>query len=479
MHDAENKIDVGKLSIYRKVKKKITIFFEGDEKKQKGTIASLDGIRAIACLIVVAFHLMLIMTQDIRIWSPARMPRVVTSLAYVGDTGVNLFFILSGFLLFLPFAKALLFDNAWPATWTFYLRRILRILPAYYVSLFLMIVIYHPQYLQPDHFGDLFLFLSLFMDSSSATFKQINGPFWTLAVEWQFYLFLPLIAAGIALLVRKIPQQRRLLALVGCLVVLMGWGLLTRYLGIYLTLHPKETFGLPHMVINAGLFLFYGVPSGGMHGKFMEDFAVGMVVSTLYMYTHTKGALHRSTLLLRRLSPWLFAAGLIFLGFMIAWKYNQQAPHTWHFLDPITELYQYYGQWGFGLGYGTCILAILFGAGWLRKPFEWTPLRWMGLISYGLYMWHLLLLEAFTTYVLPYISGWKQMPHLLVYGMYWGWLFVFIVPCILVLFAFVEKPAILLSDKWTRKSKRPQANIVRSPEIEQTEQPLLTTQGDK
>jgi peptidoglycan/LPS O-acetylase OafA/YrhL len=147
MHDAEDKIDMGKLSIYRKVKKKITIFFEGDEKKQKGTIASLDGIRAIACLIVVAFHLMLIMTQDIRIWSPARMPRVVASLAYVGDTGVNLFFILSGFLLFLPFAKALLFDNAWPATWTFYLRRMLRILPAYYVSLFLMIVIYHPQYL--------------------------------------------------------------------------------------------------------------------------------------------------------------------------------------------------------------------------------------------------------------------------------------------------------------------------------------------
>ncbi len=281
------------LIVYARVKEKLTIFFEGDAKKQKGTIASLDGVRAIACLMVVIFHMTLIMVQDIHVWVPARMSTMVASLAYAGDTGVNLFFILSGFLLFLPFAKALLFDNPWPATGTFYLRRILRIIPAYYVSLFLMILIFHPQFLQPDHFGDLLMFLILFMDSSPTAFKQINGPFWTLAVEWQFYLLLPCIALGIALLVRRFPQQRRLLALIGCLVILMGWGLLTRYLGIYLTSHPDETFGLPRMVINVGLFLFYGVPSPGLHGKFMEDFAVGMLVSTLYMYSHTKGPLNR------------------------------------------------------------------------------------------------------------------------------------------------------------------------------------------
>jgi peptidoglycan/LPS O-acetylase OafA/YrhL len=456
MQGEKGKIDQRAHGIYGGIKEKLIIFFEGDINKQNSTISSLDGIRAIACLIVVVFHMTLIMGQDLHIWAPARMPRVVASLAYAGETGVNLFFVLSGFLLFLPFAKALLFDTVWPATWTFYLRRMLRILPAYYVSLLLMILTFHPEFLQREHFSDLLMFLLLFMDSSPTAFKKINGPFWTLAVEWQFYLFLPLIAAGIAFLVWKIPRQWRLLALVGCLVVLMGWGLLTRYLGIYLTLHPEETFGLPRVVINASLFLFYGVPSSGVHGKFLEDFAVGMLVSTLYLYAQTKGALHRSTMLLRRLSPWIFATGLLFLGFMVAWKYDLQTPHTWHFLDPVIGLYQYYGQWGFGLGYGACILAILFGAGWLRKPFEWTPLRWIGLISYGLYMWHLLLLESFTN-VLQNIPGWSQMPHVLTYGMYWGWLFIFIVPGVVLLFAFVEKPWIQVSDRWTRKSKRPRA----------------------
>ncbi len=97
---------------------------------------------------------------------------------------------------------------------------------------------------------------------------------------------------------------------------------------------------------------------------------------------------------------------------------------------------------------------------WLRKPFEWTPLRWIGLISYGLYMWHLLLLESFTKYVLTRIPDWSQAPHILVYAMYWGWLFVFIIPCVILLFAFVEKPWIQVSDRWTQKSKRVQANAV-------------------
>lgn len=155
----------------------------------------LDGVRAIACLTVLVFHLNLT-AHDNNILNFSSVGTIISAIAVTGSSGVTLFFILSGFLLFLPYAKALLFETAWPTTRQFYLRRALRILPGYYVALFVLIFLQGGIYLQPMHFGELGLFLTLFMDSLPLTYQKINGPFWTLAVEWQFYLLLPFLALG-------------------------------------------------------------------------------------------------------------------------------------------------------------------------------------------------------------------------------------------------------------------------------------------
>ncbi len=112
--------------------------------------------------------------------------------AEFGESGVILFFVLSGFLLFLPYAKALLLESSWPSARRYYLRRIFRILPGYYVTLLLILSFFHPEFLNINHWHDLWMFLTFTMSLNLSS--QVNIPFWTLAIEFQFYLLLPIIA---------------------------------------------------------------------------------------------------------------------------------------------------------------------------------------------------------------------------------------------------------------------------------------------
>ena len=424
-----------------------TALLEG--KVQKNNIAALDGVRAIACLSVVAFHISLVTRQDIHIWNPDYVNPLISAIALSGDTGVTLFFILSGFLLFLPYAKTLLFEHAqWPSIRRFYLRRVLRIIPAYYITLFLMVLLYRPEYRHLDHLRNWGFFLTLFMDSSQSTYKSINGPFWTLAVEWQFYLLLPILAIGMGLLVRRGSLARRLRTLLLCLGGLIVWGIGTRYAGLYLNAHPSATFLLPRPVLNYILPFIYGASGNGTHGKFLEDFAIGMLLSTAYILARNLPAGNILQTRLRQFAPWLLAGALLWLLLMVMWKYNQanlQSPlHPWPFFDHLASIYDSVGEFGFAIGYGLFVAATLFGAAWLKRPFEWAPLRWIGFISFGIYMWHLLLLESFTELVMVHLHN---LSHLLQYSLYWGWLLVFIIPCALALYLLVEKPFMNLGHK--------------------------------
>src|SRR5579864_2524259 len=158
--------------------------------KPRKQILALDGLRAFACLAVISNHLN---GWGRVVWHPLHgVYDFLNPILNFGKSGVELFFLLSGFLLFLPYAKALLFNSAWPSLRRFYLRRIFRILPAYYVALFLMILFFHPKFLNPSLWPVIGTFLTFRMGFVLS--QGVNGPFWTLAVEFQFYLLLPLIA---------------------------------------------------------------------------------------------------------------------------------------------------------------------------------------------------------------------------------------------------------------------------------------------
>lgn len=131
--------------------------------------AILDMTRGLAILMVVAFHY---------------FPSKITN---IGWTGVNLFFVLSGYLI-----GGLLIDNRKSDTYyaTFYARRVARIVPLYAINVLLFAVVAGLD--QPLWHYALFVQNFAWIANGTGTLSWMS-PTWSLAVEEQFYLILPLL----------------------------------------------------------------------------------------------------------------------------------------------------------------------------------------------------------------------------------------------------------------------------------------------
>lgn len=174
-------------------------------RKEVGYIPAIEGLRGIAVLWVVAFHYVVVRSGQVDdplvAWIDAStIPRVIIRNGFLG---VDLFFLITGFLLTLPWFKHAMEGRAPPSAREFYLRRARRILPAYYVQLAMLFFVFLPL-LNPTLWGTardfvlqnlgLHLIFLHYTTPYSSSSLNINGPLWTLALEMQYYLLLPLIA---------------------------------------------------------------------------------------------------------------------------------------------------------------------------------------------------------------------------------------------------------------------------------------------
>jgi len=148
----------------------------------------LDTVRGVAILMVFLFHAF----EDF-VPPPSSTPaweRLLLAAANLGWTGVNLFFVLSGFLI-----TGILLDSADKPRYysRFYYRRALRILPAYYLLLALLLLVSHIGFITRKtswaFAGLSFIYLSNITPLLGV--PRNYAPLWSLAVEEHFYLLWP------------------------------------------------------------------------------------------------------------------------------------------------------------------------------------------------------------------------------------------------------------------------------------------------
>ena len=172
---------------------------------EAGRIAPLDGMRGIAVAWVVAFHVYALRGKLGDPWVDLMASsRLLEPIIGAGYLGVDLFFLISGFLLALPWFLHASQGRPPPSTRGFYSRRVRRIVPAYYVQLVVLFALVLPLLRGFEYWRtDLYVYLlnaaahALFLHNTTPLTSgsmEVNGALWTLAVEAQFYLLLPLLA---------------------------------------------------------------------------------------------------------------------------------------------------------------------------------------------------------------------------------------------------------------------------------------------
>ena len=293
-------------------------------------IPCLDGIRAMAALMVMFFHFVGHHGE------PARL----IQMSVIGQTGVDLFFVLSGFLI----TRILLLSKNSPHFFSaFYARRALRIFPLYYAFL----VVYF--FLLPALFRESITPFSaqvwswFYLQNIPATFVNLpsSGPshFWSLAVEEHFYFVWPLM---IYLLSRR--QFKCLLLATLLIPPLLRLAFITHDIGVfYFTLTRMDSIG--YGAVLAVLFTEEAFRKGGII-LLLRSMLVGLPLLLLPAFARLSGS-QQVWLQVAKLSL-IPAFYFSLIGFSI--------------MDPSSQ--------------------------WLSRLFSAPLLRWLGKISYGLYVFH-------------------------------------------------------------------------------------------
>jgi len=359
----------------------------------------LDTLRALAILVVMLYHLTVF----------GELPERIISVTYFGWMGVDLFFVLSGFLIGQQVLKPYLLGQRFYLV-EFYRRRIYRILPAYLVVLALYFLV--PGWRESPRLPALWKFLTFTMNFGISFDRHGFSHAWSLCVEEHFYLLLPLMV----ILLMRHPSARKTIAM---LVSILLFGIVLRAFLIHQ--YPEEIWTR----------IYY--PSYTRLDGLLTGVALAIVRTFRPAWWNA----------LMQRGHMLFLTGIVCIG-CVLWMFRE------HDLGNNTGA----AMWGVILGFpllsfglGLVTASSVSNNGWLAR-FKIPGAEITAALAFTLYLTHKpvghLVLLSF-----PQITA-SQGPL--------SWL-LYAVACISVawvLHVFVERPFLRLRDRYARRESTPE-----------------------
>ena len=328
------------------------------QRGDKLTIGVLYGFRALMVLFVCNYHIwqQSWLSQKLSIAGSTLYLDFFTRSSYLFVDGMLL---LSGFLLYLPHARAAVYGTPVDTVKSFYRKRFVRIVPSYLASvliLFVLAISSGTYQSAAEGITDILAHLSFTFTFFQDTYMYtaLNGVLWTIGIEVQFYLVFPLI-------VRSMRTKPVL-----TLSLMAAGGVLFRaVLGV--------TVSDLAMLVNQ-------LPS------FLDVYALGMLGAILYIRLEKWTRIKPVKNWVNALSVPLFALAVYVLLRLLRFQSSSST-------DGINALRL--SQWIIRLPFAASILIAMLSAAFmpriLQKLLDNKPMRFVSTISLNLYIWHQIL----------------------------------------------------------------------------------------
>jgi peptidoglycan/LPS O-acetylase OafA/YrhL len=310
----------------------------------------LDSYRGIAVVASVVFNVYQFCNINNALYDRSTIYRIINSF----DAAIPCLFVIAGFLLFEPIARAAIDGGPPLRTGSFLVRRTVRLVPLYYIAV--LVVWFFRQESLPGDWRDLLEHLTFTQVFDAKRIFYTDGPAWAVSALVFYYLTIVVVSPAISLACRRLIRRRRRIVVVSAFPALLVAASL---------LWKAWSFTEGHRPITGSSTTWYGPIAN------LDSFAIGMAIAVSVI------TLRQSRPVSARGRQLLLAATAIIVATAIATRSA----------NPWLSVY-FFTICSLGFGCLTAAAVLTPDTGSRAALPQSQYLARLGVISYGIYLWH-------------------------------------------------------------------------------------------